>query len=114
MTDDEQRLKELRDLTWSDRMEGVGEYLVNRFEKRVADYRAIVKPLGWETEDGIGFMSTNPYSWCSVIGGKGKAMAFHCGVMVGEFDTVDAAKAALGTIWVDRILAAIWEGKGND
>ena len=36
MTDDEQRLKELRDLTWSDRMEGVGEYLVNRFEKRVA------------------------------------------------------------------------------
>jgi len=57
-------------------------------------------------------MSTNPHTWFSVIGGSGgKAIAFNCGVVIGRFDTVDEAKAALETIWIDIILAAICERK---
>jgi hypothetical protein len=114
MTNDEKRLEEVRKLNWSDPLKGVGDYLVKLFEDRVSARRAIVKPLEWETEDGIGFMSTNPHTWFSVIGGSGsggKAIAFNCGVVIGTFDTVDEAKAALETIWVDIILAAIWERK---
>ena len=111
---DQERLENLQSLNWSDRLKGVGDFLVMRFKKRVAAYRAIVKPLEWETDDGIGFMAKNPYCWCSVIGGSGGAIAFHCGVMIGEFGTVDEAKAALENMWVDQILAAIDERKIHD
>lgn len=111
---DQERLENLKSLSWSDRLEGVGNFLVMRFKKRVAAYRAIVKPLEWETDDDIGFMAKNPYCWCSVIGGGGGAIAFHCGVVVGKFTTVDEAKAALENVWIDQILAAIDESKIRD
>jgi hypothetical protein len=114
MSEDEKRLEKLQYLKWSDRLKSVGDFLVLRFKKRVAAYRSIVKPLEWETDDGIGFMAKNPWCWCSVIGDCRGAIAFHCGVVLGKYSTVDEAKAALEIVWVDQILTAIDERKIHD